>query len=154
MLLNCLLMAIGEERAGERIEIGERLIEATRDDAIKYDALRLLAQTYHRLGENAMAEHYLSQIPELYFLRTEIASVILSGKEQEKAIAKTEKTCFGILLAMCLLSREGKAAGCSEGEVDKLEELLIEAYALLFGQAAAKGMHEKYQDKSLLDTYH
>ena len=153
VLLNCLLMVIGEEQAEERIEIGERLIEATRDDTIRLDALRLLAQTYHRLGEKAMAEHYLSQIPELYFLKTEIAAFILGGKEQQNAIETTEKTCFGILLAMCLLSREGKV-GPSERDCDKLAEHLTGAYALLFGEDAAKGLREKYQNKSLLETYH
>ena len=153
VLLNCLLMVIGEERTDERIRIAEQLIEATKDDTIKYDALRLLAQTYHRLGQHAMAAHYLSQIPELYFLKTEIAAVILDGKAQQDAIAKTEKTCFGILLAMLLVSKVKPSAGHSDQDVDDLEQLLAQAYARLFGKDAAARIHEQYKDQSLLDIY-
>ena len=153
VLLNCLLMVIGEERTDERIRIAEQLIEATKDDTIKYDALRLLAQTYHRLGQHAMAAHYLSQIPELYFLKTEIAAVILDGNEQQNAIAKTEKTCFGILLAMLLISKAKPYAGHSGQDVDDLEQLLIQAYACLFGGDAATRIHEQYKDQSLMDIY-
>lgn len=153
VLLNCLLMVIDEERADERIRIAEQLIEATKDDAIKYDALRLLAQTYHRLGQHAMAAHYLSQIPELYFLKTEIAAVVLDGKEQQDAISKTEKTCFGILLAMLLISKAKPSAGHSGQDTDDLEQLLIQAYACLFGEDAAERIHKLYKDQSLLDIY-
>ncbi len=153
VLLNCLLMVIDEERADERIRIAEQLIEATKDDAIKYDALRLLAQTYHRLGQHAMAAHYLAQIPELYFLKTEIAAVSLDGKEQQDAIAKTEKTCFGILLAMLLISKAKPSAGHSGQDVDDLEQLLIQAYARLFGEDAAERIHKQYKDRSLMDIY-
>ena len=153
VLLNCLLMVIDEERADERIRIAEQLIEATKDDTIKYDALRLLAQTYHRLGQHAMAAHYLSQIPELYFLKTEIAAVILDGKEQQDAISKTEKTCFGILLAMLLISKAKPSAGHSGQDADDLEQLLIQAYARLFGEDAAARIHEQYKNRSLLDIY-
>ena len=153
VLLNCLLMVIGEERADERIRIAEQLIEATKDDTIKYDALRLLAQTYHTLGQHAMSEHYLAQIPELYFLKTEIAAVILDGKEQQNAIAKTEKTCFGILLAMLLISKEKSAEENLERGCDELEQLLIQAYARLFGEDAAARIHAQYKDQSLLDIY-
>lgn len=153
VLLNCLLMVIDEERTDERIRIAEQLIEATKDDTIKYDALRLLAQTYHRLGQHAMAAHYLSQIPELYFLKTEIAAVILDGNEQQNAIAKTEKTCFGILLAMLLISKAKPYAGHSDQDFDDLEQLLIRAYARLFGEDTAARIHEQYKNRSLLDIY-
>lgn len=153
ILLNCLLMVIGEERTDERIRIAEQLVEATKDDTIKYDALRLLTQTYHTLGQHAMATHYLAQIPELYFLKTEIAAVILDGKEQQDAISKTEKTCFGILLAMLLISKAKPSAGHSGQDADDLEQLLIQAYACLFGEDAAARIHEQYKDRSLLDIY-
>lgn len=153
VLLNCLVMVIGEERADERIRIAEQLIEATKDDAIKYDALRLLVQTYHKLGQHAMAAHYLSQIPELYFLKTEIAAVILDGKEQQDAIVKTEKTCFGILLTMLLISKEKSAEENLKRGCDELEQLLIGAYTRLFGEDAAARIHEQYKDQSLLESY-
>ena len=153
VLLNCLLMVIDEERADERIRIAEQVIEETKEDAIKYDALRLLTQTYHTLGQHAMSEHYLAQIPELYFLKTEIAAIVLDGKEQQDAISKTEKTCFGILLAILLISKAKPSAGHSGQDADDLEQLLIQAYARLFGEDAAERIHKQYKDRSLMDFY-
>lgn len=152
VLLNCLLMVIGADRAEERIQIAEQLIDTTKDDAIRYDALRLLAQTYHKLGQQAMAAHSLAQIPELYFLKTEIAALLLCGEEQREAIGKTEKTCFGILMEMLLLSKETATAGNTARDYDEIEELLIKAYGALFGEDAASRMHEKYATQSLLDS--
>jgi len=106
VLLNCLLMVIPNDRSGEKIEIGERLLDCTTDDEIRYDVLRLLALCCHHSGEQAMAEAYLARMPELYFLKTEIAAAIRSGREQEAEIEKTENVCLGTLCAMLQLRGE------------------------------------------------
>ena len=100
VLLNCLLMVIPPARSRERLRIGQRLLDCTTDDEIKYDVLRLLAQTYHGIGEDAMAEHCLAQMPELYFLKTEIAASIRRGDDRLREIRKTEDVCLGTLTAM------------------------------------------------------
>ena len=55
VLLNCLLMVIPNERAGEKLEIGEKLLDCSRDDEIRLDVLRLLALTSRAAGERALA---------------------------------------------------------------------------------------------------
>lgn len=102
-LLNCLLMTIPPERSGEKIEIGEKLLESTHDDEIRFDVLRLLAQTYRARGETAMARRCLDALPELYFLKTELAAALLTGEEQAEAIRKTETVCLTTLTAMLAL---------------------------------------------------
>lgn len=92
VLLNCLLMVIPNERSAEKIEIGEKLLDCTRDDAIKIDVLRILAETCHGIGEQAMAEHYLARMPELYFLKNEVAAGILDGKARPER-SKGRRTC-------------------------------------------------------------
>ena len=119
VLLNCLLMTIDDGRSQEKLEIGEHLLECTTDDAIKYDVVRLMAETYHAIGEQAMAEHYLSQIPELYFLQTEIAAAIKTGAAQHEEIVKTEDVCLGTLISMLTLrisltAENEKRAGLQE----------------------------------------
>ncbi len=104
LLLNCLLMVL--EDSAERIRIGEQLLEHTTDDEIKYDVIRLLAQTYHGMGEEAMAKYYANKLPELYFLKTEIEAVVSKGKEQEAAITLTEQVCMGTLINMLALRIE------------------------------------------------
>ena len=71
LLLNYLLMVLPDSRAREKIEIGERLLDTSSDDAIRLDVLRLLAQTCHNIGEQSMAESYLRRMPEFSYLRQE-----------------------------------------------------------------------------------
>lgn len=100
VLLNCLLMVIPNTRLSEKLELGERLLYSTSDDEIRLDVLRLLALSSHAAGEQKMAEHYLSRLPELYFLKTEIAAAILEGQAQLCEIQKTESVCLWTLCAM------------------------------------------------------
>ena len=106
VLLNCLLMVIPDERIGEKREIGERLLECSEDDEIRLDVLRLLAEGCHGVGENAMAEHYLEKLPEVYFLKTEVAAGIRSGAGRLAEVRKTENVCFRILMEMLALRME------------------------------------------------
>ena len=109
VLLNCLLMVIPSHRAEEKIRIGERLLDCTTDDEIRFDVCRLLAQTCHAIRENTMAEYYLAKLPEVYFLKTEVAVSIRTGESQLKEIRKTENVCFRILTEMLAqrMRREG-----------------------------------------------
>ena len=129
VLLNCLLMVIPDSRSKEKIEIGERLIDATSDDEIRLDVLRILALTSHRIGEQAMAENYLCRLPELYFLKTEIASLILSGEAQKAEIEKTEDVCMGTLAAMLKLREELASGPQAKEELRKLREDFLDVFA-------------------------
>lgn len=106
VLLNCLLMVIPDDRAQEKLKIGQRLLDCSTDDAIRHDVCRLLAETCHAAGEDTMAEHYLEMIPELYFLKTEIAALMRRDDEQREEIRKTENVCFRILTEMLALRTE------------------------------------------------
>ena len=103
VLLNCLLMVIPDDRMQEKLKIGQRLLDCSTDNEIRHDVCRLLAETCHAAGEDAMAEHYLEKIPELYFLKNEIAALVRQGDEQLEEIRKTENVCFRILTAMLAL---------------------------------------------------
>ena len=103
VLLNCLLMVIPSERRQEKLEIGLRLLDCTTDDAIRFDVLRLLALTCRDAGDTAMAEHCLAQIPEVFFLQTEVAATVRTGEAQLNEIRKTEDVCLRILATMLAL---------------------------------------------------
>ena len=113
VLLNCLLAVIPDDRAQEKIAIGEQLLDTTQDDEVRLDTLRLLALTCRRAGQPAMAEAYLSRLPELYFLKTEIAAAVRSGDARAKEVEKTETICLWTLGAMLKL-READAASVKE----------------------------------------
>lgn len=149
VLLNCLLMVIPDNRAEEKIRIGERLLDCTADDEIRYDVCRLLARTCHAIGENTMAEHYLAKLPELYFLKTEVTASIRAGEPQLAEIRKTENVCFHILTEMLALRmrREG------DERYQPLARDLLALYGTIDGDHAdhAEKLMVMLADGSILD---
>ena len=111
LLLTCILEDMQEQNAdrsrnAEIIEIGQRVLDCTRDDELKIDVLRILAETYHNMGEQAMAESYLKKIPALHFMYYEIAAAIKSGKARLEEVEKAEALCIDKLICMLWMRRE------------------------------------------------
>ena len=154
LLLNYLLMVLPDSRAREKIEIGERLLDTSSDDAIRLDVLRLLAQTCHNIGEQALAESYLRRMPEFSYLKTEIGAVILEGEAQEQEIRKTEDVCLCTLCSMLEL-RQRRAE--SDEERARLSRLTDELLALLARDPAyrerADNVAEEVKSGRLMASY-
>ena len=101
ILLNCLIYSIPvPERSDEVITICKSLIEGTKDDEIKYDALRILAETYRAIGEYGLARDAIGQIPEIYFTKLELAAQLLEGEEKFQAAEQQKYLSAGSLLDM------------------------------------------------------
>ena len=86
IILNNLLYTMrSPERSEEVIKICKTLIECTHYDDVKYDALRILAETYHEMGQQALVEPTLELIPEIYFTKLELMGELLEGETSYKA---------------------------------------------------------------------
>lgn len=86
ILLNNLLYTMrSPERAAEVIALCKSLIESTKLDDVKYDALRILAETYREQGESELTRITLDKIPELYFTKLELQAKLLDGEEKLRA---------------------------------------------------------------------
>ena len=86
ILLNNLLYTMrSPERAAEVITLCKSLVESTKLDDVKYDALRILAETYHEQGEQELTRITLEKIPEIYFTVLELQAKLLSGQESLRA---------------------------------------------------------------------
>lgn len=86
IILNNLLYTMrAPERSDEVIKICKTLIECTHYDDVKYDALRILAETYHETGQQALVEPTLEMIPEIYFTKLELMGQLLEGEKAYKA---------------------------------------------------------------------
>ena len=105
ILLNNLLYVLdAPERRDEMIAICRSLIEATRDDAVKYDACRILAETYAGMGEYELCRQTLELIPEIYFTKLEMQALLLKGEEKFKAARAQRNLAAETLtdMLMCL----------------------------------------------------
>lgn len=88
VILNNLLYTMRTpERCDEVVTVCKSILAVTKDDEVKYDVLRILAETYHEMGEQALVKPTLQQIPEIYFSKLELAANLLDGTEAMDAAA-------------------------------------------------------------------
>ena len=86
IILNNLLYTMrAPERNQEVVEVCKSILEVTKLDDVKYDVLRILAETYHARGEQALVKPTLEQIPEIYFSKVELKAKLLEGKDALEA---------------------------------------------------------------------
>ncbi len=98
ILLNNLLYVITDP--DEKIKIATDLIEKTRENDIKYDALRFLAYAYKSKGDVKGAEAAIEQIPELYFTKLSEMAFIAEGEKKKEAANKQKWISFETLIQM------------------------------------------------------
>ena len=106
ILNNILCVLEPAERSEEIITICKTLIEGTRDDAVKYDALRILADTYHQTGQQALVEPTLEQIPEIYFTKLQQMAFLLEGEQSLDAARKQLGLSLEETVDMLLIIRD------------------------------------------------
>jgi len=101
LLLNNLLYCIPvPERSDEVIAICTSLIEGTKNDEVRYDACRILAETYYALGEYSLVKGAIEKIPEIYFTKLELAARFLKGEDRFRAANIQKALSAGSLMDM------------------------------------------------------
>lgn len=128
IILNNLLYTMrSPERSGEVISICKTLAECTREDDVKYDALRILAETYYEIGEKVLVKPTLEQIPEIYFSKLELCAKYLEGEESLEAAMMHKNIALGDLVDMLIII---SARYQEKGEPDAAAKYRREAVAI------------------------
>ena len=73
------------DRERDLIDTCEQLIPRTTNEGVKYDALRIQAETNKRVGEDDRVRPLLEQIPEFYFTKLECVARLTEGEESLEA---------------------------------------------------------------------
>lgn len=129
IILNNLLYTMrAPERNAEVVDLCKALAEGTKYDDVKYDALRILAETYKDMGEQGLVKSTLEQIPEIYFTRLELEAELLTGKERYRAASVQKDQSADTFLDMCWFLMEYYE---ENGEVEKGRQQLILAQKAL-----------------------
>lgn len=143
IILNNLLYTMrSPERNQEVLELCRAILESTKCDEVKYDVLRILAETYHDMGQQALVQPTLKQIPEIYFSKLGLAAKLLEGEDALKAAAA--QACLSRDDLLDMLSRMSQLYRL-RGETEKAAEyagLTRKFYALFEGMADGFGYHE------------
>ena len=101
IILNNLLYTMSAaERSEEMITICKSLIESTRDDEVRFDAIRILATIYHEAGQQALVEPTLEKLPEIYFTKLEQMALLLESEKAIKAARSQLSLCTEQMVAM------------------------------------------------------
>lgn len=134
IILNNLLYTMrSPERCEEAVTVCKSILEVTKDDEVKYDVLRILAETYHEMGLQPLVKPALEKIPEIYFSKLELAAKLLEGQEAMDAAMSQAYLSRDDLLDM--LSRISQLHR-ERGELEKAEafaELTKKLYSLFEG---------------------
>lgn len=134
ILNNLLYVMQTPDRYDEVITVCKSILEITKYDDVKYDVTRILAQTYHDKGDQALVRPTLEQIPEIYFSKLELAANLLTGDEALEAARMQAGLSRDDLLDM--LSRMSELYR-QKGDVDKAAEyaaLTRAVYELFVGR--------------------
>ncbi len=159
LLLTCLLEFLQEQngdgaRSPEIIEIGERILACTRDDELRIDVLRILAETYHAMGEQAMAEYYLAKIPALHFFFYEIAAAVKVGPERLENVQKAEDICIDKLICMLAIRKEEAAEEKAKAKIDRqARDMLAFFKGYPMYRTMAELMEQGWNDGTLMAIY-
>ena len=131
VILNNLLYTMrAPQRCEEVVTICKSILEITKLDDVKYDVLRILAETYHEMGQQNLVKPTLEQIPEIYFSKLELCAELLDGDDALEAAEKQAGLSRDDLLSMLSrLSELHRIAG-NKKKADLYANLTKELYAL------------------------
>lgn len=156
ILLNNLLYVMrAPERREETVTLCKSLIEGTKDESVKQDACRILAETYKDMGEYELAKAALEQIPEVYFTKLQFQALLLEGEDSFKPACEQKELAAEMLVDM--LQRlanyyewrgepdkaEGQLAVCAKVIKALAEDVPPEAGAQTFYERYGKGVLER-----------
>ncbi len=132
IILNNLLYTLDyTARADEVIVLCKSLIESTKDDSVKYDACRILAECYKENGQDDLIKPTLEIIPEIYFAKLEVAARLLEGEEMYESAQKHKNICAGDLIDMLIITGKYlKEIGENEKAISqfKIAQKVIDAF--------------------------
>ena len=133
IILNNLLYSLYfMEKSDEIISIGKTLVESSKDDAVKYDACRILAMTYKAIGQQDLVGPTLELIPEIYFSKLELMASLLDGEDRYEAAQKQKNISAEDLIDMLIvIGKHLKEHGETEKAATqfRIAEKVMEAFA-------------------------
>lgn len=147
VILNNLLYTMrAPERSEEVVTICKSILESTRYDDVKYDVLRILAETYHQMGLQALVKPTLEQIPEIYFSKLELSAKLLDGKDaMDAATMQASLSRDDLLDMLSRMSQLYREQDCTE-KADEFASLTKAVYSLFHARADKLGYNERQRE--------
>ena len=81
VMANLLYVLQNLNKHEETINMCKTVIAATSYDDVRYDAARIMAETYKEMGEYALCKQAIDLIPEFFFTHREMKALLLDGED-------------------------------------------------------------------------
>ena len=131
VILNNLLYTMRSPRRNEEVvTVCKSILEITKLDDVKYDVLRILAETYHEMGQQNLVKPTLEQIPEIYFSKLELSAQLLTGDDALLAAEAQAGMCRDDLLNMLSRMSELYRIAKKQEKADLYARLTKQLYEL------------------------
>lgn len=81
ILANLLYVLQKLQKHEELIDLCKTVIASAKDDGTRYDAARIMAEAYRKMGEYALCKQAIDLIPEFFFTHREEKAMLLEGED-------------------------------------------------------------------------
>ena len=124
VLANLLYVLQNLQKNDELITLCKTFIATTKDDGMRYDAARIMAETYKTMGEYALCKQAIDLIPEFFFTHREEKAMLLEGDDMIRPAWQQKEESLDTFVWMC-----SRLADYYEetGDVEKAEHQLKQA---------------------------
>lgn len=128
ILGNLLYVLQLQGRHAELIELCKTVIQTTKDDGNRYDAARIMAETYKAMGEYALCREAIDIIPEFFFTHREEKALLLDGEDMfPPAWQQKEQSLDSFILMTMRIADYYNATG----DADKAKRQLQQAKEII-----------------------
>lgn len=124
ILANLLYVLQNLNKRGELIQLCKTVIESTKDEGIRYDAARILAETYKAMGEYSLCKQAIDLIPEYFFTHREEKALLLEGEDMFRPAWQQKEESIDTFLWMSLRLADYYE---ENGEIERAKHQLIQA---------------------------
>ena len=152
ILNNLLYVMQTPDRYEEVVTLCKSILEVTRYDDVKYDVLRILANTYHDMGAQELVQPTLAQIPEIYFSKLELDAKLLTGETALQAALTQALLSRDDLLDMLSRASQLYREAGESGKAADYARLTRQVHALFEGREDGLGYREALQQTWLAEN--
>ena len=86
----------------ELIGLCKTMVATAKDDGNRYDAARIMAETYKAMGEYALCKQAIDLIPEFFFTHREEKALLLEGEDMFRPAWQQKEESFDAFLWMSM----------------------------------------------------
>lgn len=128
VLANLLYSLQVNKRYDELVDTCKALIESTKYDELRFDAARILAETYKQIGEYALCKQAIDLIPEFFFSHREEKALLLDGEDMFRPAWQEKCESIDTFISMTLRLADYYQ---NNGEKDKANNQFLQAKAII-----------------------